>query len=641
MSNTPLKGPHKRKCNAGKSKETPKCNGNLKKRWTDQLFAIEIGVVKRIAKAVNSPFALETLKRLEVSDWHGIANAPFPDTESDTFPMDYLLQQILRKNPRLPLGIDRKAVAIQKWRDAERACKTTNELLEKCTSDFTRNKTASLILSPQLLGQIRANIKKLLGPLDRKALDRIESGSRFGPGATFHCSGKDLTPNKRLEAEIGLTPMLARFAAIITPRGWKATSRGFAFTRGSRACTVSKDATTDRFIAIEPSLNMRWQLGIGGLIRHRLRLFGLDLDTQADVNRARVRSAERLGRATIDLQSASDSVALMLIRFLFPADWVHLLEIFRSPEMKLGDEWVVLEKISSMGNGYTFELESLLFYAVALCFDDDPAVFGDDIIVNQSCASDVIRTLNVLGFTVNRKKTFLAGSFFESCGVDVWRGKDVRPFFLKKETDDHDLTSSLIRMANAIRRYASSSTSDYGCDSRFLPAWLYALSRDEDARKTYAPEGVGDAGVVRNWDECTPKILPSGHQGFKARVWHRRPETVNVTDTYAGLMAALDGPPNQRVVESRGSGQFSFRRVQHGRDTWYERSEEAPYVRYRVRKETKNGIGPNHERFGGYGAVWTQGLDASLTHQTIRGRTGAGQLQDLPVFVWQDIGPWV
>lgn len=634
MPSLTRKGPRKRKSTRTSDQSPKPVKVTRKKRR--QLFDIEIGVFKRVATAVNSPYSIRALKQVEEKDWLGLASAPFPNPEDDTFPDDYLIQQMIRKNPRLPLKINRKKLTYEKWYEAERACRDTNALIEKCTSDFARTNSACLAIKPELLASLRKKIKDILGPLDRWALECIESGTRFGPGATFHCSGKDLTPNKRLEAEIGLTPRLSGFSDKLIPYGWLTTTRGIAITRGSKACTVPKDALIDRFIAIEPALNMRWQLGIGGYIRRRLKLFGLNLDNQADVNRALVRVAQKLGLATIDLASASDSIALMLIRFLFPADWVRLLELFRSPEMLIGTEWVTLEKISSMGNGFTFELESLLFFAVASMFDDKPAVFGDDIIVSQSCASDVIRTLNVLGFSVNTKKTFLAGCFFESCGVDVWRGQDVRPFFLKKEENEHDLTSSIIRMVNSIRRYANRRCGGYGCDSRFLPAWLYALARSKDAKSTFIPDGMGDDGVIRNFDECTPTMLPNGLQGFKGRIWAGGTVTVNVTETLAGMFAALDTTPNQGDPECP-----RLRILYEYKDTMRVQLPEPPKLSYHYRKVEAAAPGPRAERFGDYFHVFSGGPDASQTYQDIRGRQRSRKLQALPCFTWQDLGPWI
>ncbi len=67
-----------------------------------QLFEIEVAAFKRLCKAVNTPYSNEMLQKVDAGDWLGIANAPFPDTDSPDFPDNYLIQQVMRKNPRMP-----------------------------------------------------------------------------------------------------------------------------------------------------------------------------------------------------------------------------------------------------------------------------------------------------------------------------------------------------------------------------------------------------------------------------------------------------------------------------------------------------------------------------------------------------------
>lgn len=628
MLNANHKGGHKSK-QSGKGNKPSKA---LKPKFdTAQLFKAECGVFRRLCQAVNTPFANSQLENLDAGRWEAIANAPMPDTETDSFPDDYLIQQVMRKNPRLPLGIDKKKVAIDKFLVTEQSCLQTNELLLACSRDEYRVNTACLAIPPGIVKAIRDEIKRILGPLDKEALKAIEEGTRFGPGATFHCSGRDLTPGKKLVSPIGLTSSLIKYVGSIEPYGWLQSTRGYSLTRGSRACTVRKDATTDRFIAIEPSLNMRWQLGIGAHMRRRLKdSTHIDLKHQADVNRHFAMRAIYDLLATIDLASASDSIAIMVIKFFFPKDWVHLLLTFRSPEMQLQGKWHTLEKISSMGNGFTFELETILFYSIARAFCDKPQVFGDDIIVPQAAAADVIRTLNILGFSVNGKKTFLAGSFFESCGVDVWRGHNVRPFFLKKDEETHDFTSAIIRMANAIRRYSNRRGLGLYCDSRFLPVWLYAISRDKDARSTYGPEGYGDEFVVRDFDECSPARLPHGYQGWKANGWTRRPMTKNVTNRSESVYASIADKSNQLVnYDLLGRRLLCNSRLLKSTLGLIDISQALPAGRLKrvVDKVT-----------GEY--RWTYGPRASQTFESVRGRLSDGKLQDVPVFDWSGLGPW-
>jgi hypothetical protein len=584
------------------------------------LFEIEVGAFKRLCKAVNTRYSNEALAMIDSGDWLGIANLPFPDSESPEFPDNYLIQQVMRKNPRLPIGVDRSKVAVEKALASEDVCLSTNRILRLCMGDYASPAKASLALHPSKLHKIRTTIKDILGPLTRAKLDYVEDETRFGPGASFHCSSKNLTANKKLESAIGLTPSLYSFVGCIEPHGWVQTTSGYRITAGSKATTVPKDALCDRFIAIEPSLNMRWQLGIGALIRRQLKRYGLNLKHQADKNRLRVRFAQATGLATIDLSSASDTIARFLIHFLLPKEWVHLLELFRSPAMLIDGRWARLEKFSSMGNGFTFELETLVFYAIAKAFDDDPYVFGDDIIVRQDVASDVVKTLNLFGFSVNGKKTFLAGSFFESCGSDFWHGRNVRPFFFKK--DEHeDLTSAVIRMANAVRRYANRRNLGIGCDSRFLPTWLYLSSRCPTAKRTAVPEGYGDVGLVRDFDDATPKKLRFGHEGFESRTYRGSAARREVTTTLTGVYASLDAPSGARglsVLKRHWRGHF-----------------EAHHFGDSASDIKQVDIIPLRQAWG------TGGPSSSRTFQSVRGRIKASKLRTMPVSNWHELGPWL
>lgn len=133
---------------------------------------------------------------------------------------------------------------------------------------------------------------------------------------------------------------------------------------GNKVTTVPKNSKTDRVIAIEPLMNMYVQKGIGGAIRHSLRSVGINLNDQTS-NQRLAREGSLQGKlATVDLSSASDSVSLLLVEELLPPDWVAAIKLCRSPCGVLPDGSVInYQKVSSMGNGFTFELESLIFWA--------------------------------------------------------------------------------------------------------------------------------------------------------------------------------------------------------------------------------------------------------------------------------------
>lgn len=242
---------------------------------------------------------------------------------------------------------------------------------------------------------------------------------------------------------------------------------------GSRFSFVPKDDTTSRLIAIEPSLNMFYQLGLGRLLEERLvSFFGLDITSQPQINQEAARFGSVTdGLATLDLSNASDSLGLPMLRWALPAPVMALLELLRSPQGTLRGEQLELHMVSTMGNGFTFPLETLVFSCVVVaCIKShrltplrpyrtllrgldydldrpnqfslaalDPnevsgywGVFGDDIICHKRVAHRVIRLLELLGFEVNRDKSFVEGVFRESCGRDYFRGHDVRGVYIKQ-----------------------------------------------------------------------------------------------------------------------------------------------------------------------------------------------------------------
>lgn len=225
---------------------------------------------------------------------------------------------------------------------------------------------------------------------------------------------------------------------------------GYKVVSGSRLSFVPKNDSISRCICIEPTLNMFYQLGLGFHLERRLsNHFGLEMGSQQFKNRELARIGSVFDDlCTIDLESASDSLGLRMLREVLPRDFYDLLVRLRSPSADLpGIGTFALDMISTMGNGFTFPLQTMLFACVVKsCFrvhgikplyprgncHGNFGVFGDDIIVPRSIVGSVMRCLNILGFVVNQEKTFVEGPFRESCGADYFRGVNVRGVYVKK-----------------------------------------------------------------------------------------------------------------------------------------------------------------------------------------------------------------
>lgn len=244
----------------------------------------------------------------------------------------------------------------------------------------------------------------------------------------------------------------------------------YSLVRGNRLTFVPKTHDCSRSICIEPVLNMLVQKGLGNAIARRTRqYFGIDLSCQQLKNRELARLGSVNGcYSTIDLASASDTIALKMLEEFLPQHVLSCIKLLRSPECfvsKTG-EWIKLHMVSTMGNGFTFPLQTMLFACVVkACAEvvemplEPPrgeslgtyGVNGDDIVVPSGITMLVIRLLNILGFEVNKLKSFHEGHFRESCGGDYFRGHPVRGVYLKTLLDQSSRYSAI----NLLNRWSA------------------------------------------------------------------------------------------------------------------------------------------------------------------------------------------
>jgi hypothetical protein len=140
-----------------------------------------------------------------------------------------------------------------------------------------------------------------------------------------------------------------------------------------------------------------------------------------------------------------------------------------------------------MGNGYTFELESLIFYGLVYgvclesgCDTKDISVYGDDIIIPAHLTPLLFEVLDWYGFEVNSEKSYWFGPFRESCGADWFQGNDIRPFYLKERINDQSLyTFHNWAMRNCERELAA-----------IIHEWTFPPNR------IYGPDGYGDGHLL-------------------------------------------------------------------------------------------------------------------------------------------------
>jgi hypothetical protein len=372
---------------------------------------------------------------------------------------------LLKKFPLNIVDIDRSQAAIDKFLAVETRLSAL---------DFR----AIYVKHPEFVNHLRTFISKVLGNPQNNFKDMFWN-ARFGPGATLGIT-KGMTSNfykfKDLPYSCTQAAMPISLALIKSDERWRwAVEKQlhlcrkssyedlFEMVDGNKVTTVPKTALIDRTIAIEPLMNVMLQLGIHEFLSPRLKRFcNIDLQDQGR-NRE---FATRLSHATIDLSSASDSISNTLVGMLFPPVWREVLRSLRSPEGILPNgEKIKYKKISSMGNGYTFVLETLIFAAVVSFvvgekqLRESCALYGDDIIVPCEHVDQVIGYLEVLGFIINKDKSFTNGLIRESCGVEYFNGKNIRSVYIKKQpTHVTHLFNDYNRLKRFFKTHAGSCT---------------------------------------------------------------------------------------------------------------------------------------------------------------------------------------
>lgn len=431
---------------------------HLKASW-DQEYSYEESLevltdlsLQHIARITNSHIRDALEWAVVEEDWRAIVDWNV-DYTSDTSVADVIeLRQVLgffTKLENLQLGLDKRQVALDTFLQAELQCKVTNQVFDAHSRGgfcFPRGVDS-------ILHAAQRKIMSVLGPVP--ALNEL--ALMFGPGATTSvpkiksCSRTKLSTVPSCSANmINVLPSLVR-----TLPAWFGNQVSSFYVEGDelveqasveihhgKLAFVPKNCKTFRSVMTEPTLNAMLQAGYGRHIKKRLLAVGQDLSDQSR-NQRLARSGSLTGElATLDLSSASDTIAKSLVEHLLPYDWYVALSECRTPTCLVGKEELSLEKFSSMGNGFTFPLQSLIFWALVDSCQEAKgmvSVYGDDIICPSVSVPRVLELFSSIGFSINTKKSYWTGPFRESCGADYYLGVSVRPFYQKSLVSNETL----------------------------------------------------------------------------------------------------------------------------------------------------------------------------------------------------------
>jgi hypothetical protein len=454
------------------------------------------------------------------------------------------IQGLFKKNGDLDIGFNPLRAAVEASINAELQCQSVNRY-------FGQLCPFGGVVS--VISRARRKIKAVLGNVP--TLEKLRP--RMGPGATTTIKRSDACWENKLGQPIvcseDLIPYVHDFLAEVPAwarysASWSSCSYGLGrdgevsfgaevpvVVDTGKLIFVAKNAKTHRPICVEPLFNGFWQLGVGDYIKHRLRVHAYQDLRNQERNQLAAREGSICGNlATIDLSSASDTLAFSVVFDLLPDEWVDLLARLRTGKMTYSGHEYELEKFSSMGNGFTFELETLIFWSLAFacveaCGEDVKKinVYGDDIIVPTGAVDLLLATLTWCGFNVNSEKSFWTGRFRESCGADWYHGEDVRPIYKKDRLSYQWLfTFHNWAMRRGERELASIAKS-------FIP---------NDLLKLTGPDGYGDGHLLGTWETIKGRkarnAMRSGWGGGYFNTLRETPKSVE-TDTGVAVLTGL------------------------------------------------------------------------------------------------------
>jgi hypothetical protein len=362
------------------------------------------------------------------------------------------------------------------------------DLTQQCLDDYMEVEVnMSSYLPKGLLSSLNTIIKRWMTSFDPERFHfQHGPGGVAGHGRTsLNFKYKDLTFDRALTSAFG-------------DPWWCQSNVRSSLDRISQTIFVPKSYKTFRTISMESSTLQYIQQGIWKEID---RVVGKSSYLKARIgfhDQERNQSLAKQGSlnrnyATIDLSAASDSVSYALVKELFKGTkLLKYIVASRSRRTLLPDGRLVrLKKFAPMGSALCFPIETMIFAAICQYvarehgMTGDYSVFGDDIIVPTQCAEDVMITLEVLGFSVNREKSFFDPQcwFRESCGGEYCDGYDVTPLRVSRK---YNHKQRLVQVAGLIDLANGAYKKNFLC----LRAFFLRKLKDSGYRALFSPTSI-------------------------------------------------------------------------------------------------------------------------------------------------------
>jgi hypothetical protein len=368
--------------------------------------------------------------------------------------------------------VDRWSLTKDKWFATERRCERLNRKFEALINRRNRG------LKPTPFGsELYRFYEALVFAMgENPPLDEIAEEAYYGPGSTVSVRGREvhfvrkvavndcvplaidlavesLLHDKAAWVHVGMDPIYSHLPS--AQDGFRRVMRqrlADNTVRCDRLMFIHKGIESLRSIGAQPTVSGSLQLGVHTVLARALTKVGVNLQDQSWNQRFAYLGSKNWRDenpiCTLDKSDASNLQCKNLVVYLYPPAWSKLLMRVRTPSYvsppEFGGGVFDYYMYAGMGNGTTFAVETLTFWAAAYATSEcqsvdefvrlrEFAIYGDDVALKRDHAIRYMRFARFLGFRFNTKKTFTDGPFRESCGADYYDGVPVRPATLDVE----------------------------------------------------------------------------------------------------------------------------------------------------------------------------------------------------------------
>lgn len=491
-------------------------NADATQSSANSIFKASLPSLLRI---IDTPISLSIAMRLKYNV------AGYPDVHPhnydllhdgiERYKLDNQALALVSKSNIIDRGVDTELAAKLALVESEEKNKASNDRLAPY---FHFNKSSDLKMHA-IINSARDYLRNLMGPAEP------DFRLVFTGGATSTVRGNDKIVVNKIHEKPSMTIKAARhfYSAIWgDPAAYAYAEHhkliddagfinldSFNMVETEEIFFVDKNWKTKRLICLQNTINMSLQKSCADQWKRSL-LFkqGVDLNHTPDLHAKIIESGCFRGHniSTIDLKAASDRICRNLVRLLVTPDWYVLLSDITHKKWSFGDDTFLSSKLpprperfSAMGNGFTFELETLIFRSICFAVLNESgvkgypfSVFGDDIIFPTKHAERLVEVLSFFGFETNHEKTFINSPFLESCGNDVYYGYPSRAIYFK---DFEKGIRGYYALLNRLRLLSESIPSR---ENRIHGIWcdIVRKLRDFDSRVLCAgPRSLGDSVV--------------------------------------------------------------------------------------------------------------------------------------------------